>query len=92
MDAVENLDVITRQDDDVPLSGPWPISRRCYNHYGMGDLSLGSSGVRTIPWPRLSTGSQQARIYCTTRRHIRRQSISPSNIRPEFTKGAPLGV
>jgi hypothetical protein len=45
------------------------------NHYGMGGLSLGSSGVWMTPRsrPRLSTGSQQVRINRTDRRHVRCQ-------------------
>ena len=91
MNATENLDVITRQDNNAPRK---PIPRRCYNHYGVGELSLGSSGVQTTPRsrPRLSTGSQQARINCAIRRHVRRQCISPSNTRLNFNVDAPLGV
>jgi hypothetical protein len=45
------------------VSSLWPIPRRCYNHYSMGGLSLGGSGVRTTrSLPRLSTGNQQAQI------------------------------
>jgi hypothetical protein len=77
-----------------PLNLGVTIPRRCDNHYGMGGLSLGGSGVRTTPrpLPRLSTGSQQARINCTARRHVRRQGISRSNTRPGFTMDAPIGV
>jgi hypothetical protein len=94
MSVVENLDVITRQDDDAPCKQPLAHTQRCYNHYGMAGLSLGSSGVQTTPRsrPRLSTGSQQARIYCTVHCHVRCQGISPSNTRLSFTTDAPLGV
>jgi hypothetical protein len=57
-----------------PISSLWPIPRRCYNHYDMGGLSLRSSYVRTNPWSRLSTGSQQARTNYTIRHHVRRQA------------------
>jgi hypothetical protein len=60
--AEENLDVITRQDDDAPRKQPLAHTQRCYNHYDTGGLSLGSSSVRTTPRSRLSTGSQQAGV------------------------------
>jgi hypothetical protein len=69
-----------------PVSSLWPKPRRCYNHHGMGSLSLGSSSVRTTPrsWPRLSMGSQQTRIYCTVRRHVKCQGISPSKYKTQL--------
>jgi hypothetical protein len=55
-----------------PVSSLWPIPRRFYNNYDMGGLSLGGSGIRTIPrsLPRLSMGNQQVRVNSTVRCHV----------------------
>jgi hypothetical protein len=86
MSSVENLDVITRQGDDAPSKQPLahtPILLQPLRH---GGLSLRSSGVWPSPRsrPRLSTGSQQVRIYCTVRRLIKCQGISPSKYKTQL--------
>jgi hypothetical protein len=74
-----------------PVSGPLAHTRCCYNNYGMGSLSPGGSGVRTIPWPlpRLLAGNQRAQVNNTTHRDVGLQGTSPSNTMSGFTVYTP---
>jgi hypothetical protein len=49
MNAIENLDVIARQDDDVPRKRPLAHIPALLQPLRRGGLSLESSSVRTMP-------------------------------------------